>query len=193
MSYNLFVCLSVTVLAGTPGTWQTCHWNFGPGKSCPRTKISTENFSPLDQMSRNNWSYPEILVPSPLSSLGTKIPLRSLVPPGPKFRLNAKHYFCTRIQANMHSVLISRYLLPRAQTYTQPNWQLGVWGFNTMHPIAPVWAQRISISLWDFIWSFNTRHYTLVHVFCFFKLFSVRCIGLTEVKFHIIRYTCIEY
>ncbi len=32
-------------------------------------------------------------------------------------------------------------------------------------------------SLWDFIWRFNTRHYTSVHVFCFFKLFPIGCIG----------------
>ncbi len=30
---------------------------------------------------------------------------------------------------------------------------------------------ELSISLWEFIWGFNTRCYTLVHGFCFFKLF----------------------
>ncbi len=30
---------------------------------------------------------------------------------------------------------------------------------------------ELSISLWEFIWGFNTRRYTLVHGFCFFKLF----------------------
>ncbi len=30
---------------------------------------------------------------------------------------------------------------------------------------------ELSISLWEFIWVFNTRRYTLVHGFCFFRLF----------------------
>ncbi len=42
-----------------------------------------------------------------------------------------------------------------------------------MHPITPVWAQRIPTSLWDLYGSFNTRRYTLVHGFCLFKLFPI--------------------
>ncbi len=47
-------------------------------------------------------------------------------------------------------------------------------GFNTIHPTASVWAQRIHISLWDFYGEFNTRRYTLhvVHGFYFFKSLS---------------------
>ncbi len=50
-----------------------------------------------------------------------------------------------------------------------------------IHPIAP-WAQRMPISLWDFIWRFYSRRYTLEHGFCFFRLLFIGCIGLT--------YTC---
>ncbi len=38
-------------------------------------------------------------------------------------------------------------------------------------------AVSVSISLWDLYGGFNTRHYTLVHGFCFLKLFSVGCIA----------------
>ncbi len=49
---------------------------------------------------------------------------------------------------------------------------------NTIHPIALVGAQRIPISLWNLCGDFNTRRYTSVHSFYFFKLFPIECIGL---------------
>ncbi len=53
--------------------------------------------------------------------------------------------------------------------------------FHPMHPAVPVWAQRISISLWDFLsrFLFLGIIYT-VHGFCFFKLFPIGCIGLNH-------------
>ncbi len=44
-------------------------------------------------------------------------------------------------------------------------------------------SQSIPISLWDSI--FNTRHYTLMHGFCFFQLISIGCIGLTNAHVHV--------
>ncbi len=44
-----------------------------------------------------------------------------------------------------------------------------VHGVNTTHLI-----ESIPISLWDYIWRFNTRYYTLVHCFCFFP---IECVG----------------
>ncbi len=43
---------------------------------------------------------------------------------------------------NMHSGLTSRNLLPRAQTYTQPDWQLGVLVLisNPMSFMGILWA-----------------------------------------------------
>ena len=41
------------------GRMETCHWNFGPGKNGPRTKISTGKIGPPDHFFRQNWSYPE--------------------------------------------------------------------------------------------------------------------------------------
>ncbi len=57
-------------------------------------------------------------------------------------------------------------------------WWIPDYHINPIHPIAPVWALRISISLWDFIGRFNTRRYTSVHGVCFFELFPIGCIGL---------------
>ncbi len=48
--------------------------------------------------------------------------------------------------------------------------------YNSIHPIAPVCARRIPMSLCDV----NTRRYTLVHCF---KLFPIGCIGLNSDHF----------
>ncbi len=58
------------------------------------------------------------------------------------------------------------------------DWSYTKYLIYTLHPIAPVWAQRIHISLWDLYGGCNTRRYTLVHCFCFFKLFPIGCILL---------------
>ncbi len=42
-----------------------------------------------------------------------------------------------------------------------------------IYPTAPVWAQRLHISLSILYGGYNTRRYNVVHGFCFFQLFSV--------------------
>ncbi len=54
---------------------------------------------------------------------------------------------------------------------------------NAIHTIAPAWAQRIPIILWNLDVGFNTRCYTLVHGFCFFKLFPIGCIWVNCIKY----------
>ncbi len=77
---------------------------------------------------------------------------------------------------NNHDSHATTYVQYLTSTY---NMRLGL--INPIHPIAPVWSQRIPISLWDFyIEVFNTRRYTLVHGFCFFKLFLMVGKGLIK-------------
>ncbi len=55
--------------------------------------------------------------------------------------------------------------------------------FNSLLPNNAIWRHdlcELSISLWEFIWGFNTRRYTLVQGFCFFWLFLMGCKELTH-------------
>ncbi len=45
-------------------------------------------------------------------------------------------------------------------------------------PIAPIRAQRIPITYGILYGWFNTRRYTSVHGFYFFKLFPIGCVGI---------------
>ncbi len=94
------------------------------------------------------------------------------------------HGYCTwRCMDNMHTCTC---MVVQTVYVHERNWRtiilLELKLFNLIHPIAPIWAQRIHvpISLWDLYGGFNTRRYTLVHGFCFSKLFPIGCIGLSH-------------
>ncbi len=82
--------------------------------------------------------------------------LTTLVPPGRSPRPAPGHMFtCRHITWWCHHSNWWCHL-------NSPNWLMAlteeqkpqvIW-FNTIHPIAPIWAQRIPISLWEFIWRF---------------------------------------
>ncbi len=51
---------------------------------------------------------------------------------------------------------------------------------NSLLPNDAIWCHdlcKLSISLWEFIWGFSTRRYTVVQGFCFFWLFLMGCKG----------------
>ncbi len=75
---------------------------------------------------------------------------------------SGEHVSATHVHRVQSCPLVQLGILPSCQSYVLT---------QLIHPIAPTGAaQRISIRLWDFI---NTRHYTLVHDFCFFKPFPI--------------------